>query len=207
MYLYYVKALAFQNHNLCKKRHWHWILNLTTSLMQRHSLYMHIYVLIMKQLLLADEVVVNSTKLFWFQHFLWCWSFWWHLWEFAGSLSTSVLAAVQVADVGWHRTPATMMWYYLTLEEATSRSSANRHPVSSTHTYTSWWRILQFIVWMTNSVTHTKISNLGELHNYESVNTANTPKLIWSRYRHKEHPKGKRKPQPAAWVRLIVDCA
>ena len=65
----YVKALAFQNHNLCKKRHWHWILHLTTSLTQRHSLYMHIYVLIMKQLLLADEVVVNSTKLFWFQHF------------------------------------------------------------------------------------------------------------------------------------------
>lgn len=44
------------------KRHWHWMLHLTTSLMQRHSLYMHIYVLIMKQLLLADEVVVNSSQ-------------------------------------------------------------------------------------------------------------------------------------------------
>ena len=143
---------------------------------------------------------------------------------------------MQVADIWWHRTPATMVWYYLTLEKATSRSSANRHPIlSSTHTS---WRVRQVMDgWQTlahthtqketNAHTHTQYkvlpsqrtlskmlsakwpqgSNLGELHRYESVNAANTPKLTRSRYRYKEHPKGKRKPQPAVWIRLIVDCA
>ena len=187
MYLYVSKPWLFKT-KTSAKRHWpwHWILHLTTSLMQRHSLYMHIInhettlaggwgsgqfhkALLISAFPLSGwwfqpswKILVNGKdypiyygkKMFQTINQLWCWSFWWYLWEFAGFLSTSVLAAVKVADVWWHRTPATMMWYYLTLEKAGGAQQIDTQYPKNSHIY-----ILMtdpaIYVWMTNSVTHT----------------------------------------------------
>ena len=257
MYLYVSKPWLFKT-KTSAKRHWpwHWILHLTTSLMQRHSLYMHI---INHETTLAGgwgsgqfhkALLISAFPL----------SGWWFQpsWKilvngkdypiYYGKKNVPnhqpvVMLIILMISVGVRRFPFNLSpgsceggrclvtpdpsYNDVILFDTGkgSRSSANRHPVSKKlthihlddgscnlcmddkqcHTHTKKNTHTQYNVLPSQRTLSKNVkdavckqrpqgSNLGELHNYESVNTANTPKLTRSRYRHKEHPKGKRKP-------------
>ena len=195
------------------------------------------YISMYRETTLADEVVVNCTKLFWFKHFFYgvdhfddnCKSSQvpfqhpqsWQLcrWPISGDTGPQL----QWCDTIWHwkRPQAGAQQidtqYYPPLTHLDGSGKlwmddkhwhTHTHKKKQTHTHTQY-KVLpsQRTLSKMLSAKWPQGSNLGELHRYESVNAANTPKLTRSRYRYKEHPKGKRKPQPAVWIRLIVDCA